>query len=263
MSEKVRKGWKWASEYLKKHCLQKGWRHGRKMNASGAKKHPFLQKFALLRPKRALGAFYRSGRKKSENRSWAIFGSKNVPRCLCFTLFGARDEKDDFCQKVVVRRRKNIKKLFLAQHKNMKSCEKWKKWFSLTFARSAKPFINVTFWARFFDQNRKNANFPLLGAKMWKWAHFPLLGRFWRPKRSRTQKLAQKWKKRFWAFWAPKTCPEPYVFHCFALGAKMMLFRLLRFSALFRFLGAKAVLASKSGKTAHNAKNGHGPEMLL
>ena len=32
---------------------------------------------------------------------------------------------------------------------------------SHSFATSVKPFINVTFWAPFFDQNRKNANFPV------------------------------------------------------------------------------------------------------
>lgn len=65
MSGKVRKVWKWASKHLKKHCLQKGLRDGRKMNASGAKKYPFLQNFALLRPKRVLGAFCSFDRKKS------------------------------------------------------------------------------------------------------------------------------------------------------------------------------------------------------
>ena len=28
----------------------------------------------------------------------------------------------------------------------------------------------------------------------------------------------------FGRLWAPKTCPEPYVFHCLALGAKKMKF---------------------------------------
>ena len=208
MSEKVRQGWKCASTHLKKHCLQKGWRHGRKMNASGAKKTHFCKISHFCAQNAFWALFTVLDAKRAMNRSWAIFDSKNVPS---FTLFGARDGKDDFCQKVVVRRRKTIKKLFLAQHKNTKSSEKWRKWFSLTFARSAKPFINVTFWARFFEQNRKNAIFPLLGAKKWKWAHFSLLGRFWRQKRSRTEKWTQKWNKRFWAFGAPKTCPEPYL----------------------------------------------------
>ena len=62
------------------------------------------------------------------------------------------------------------------------------------------------------------------------------------PKTLQNGKVGPKVKIRFWAFWAPKTCPEPYVFHCFALGAKMMLFCLSPVFALFRFLGAKAVL---------------------
>ena len=116
--------------------------------------------------------------------------------------------------------------------------------FLLPFVRSAKPFVFIRFWAPFFNQNRKKAISPLLGAEKWKLAHFPLLGRFCRQKRSRTQKLAQKWKKRFWAFWAPKTCPEPYVFHCFALGAKMMLFRLLQHFALFYYNFRDEIISS-------------------
>ena len=140
----------------------------------------------------------------------------------------------------------------------MTSCPTMKKCCLLTFVRSAKPLINVTFWARFFDQNRKNAIFPLLGAKKWKWANFSLLGRFWRPKRSRTEKWAQKRKKRFWAFWAPKTCPERYVYHCFALGAKMILFCVLLISAFFHFLGAQSVFGlQKLSKTLKTLKWRH------
>ena len=40
-----------------------------------------------------------------------VLGSKNVPRTLRFPLFGARGQKDDFCQKVVVRRIKNKKNI--------------------------------------------------------------------------------------------------------------------------------------------------------
>ena len=73
------------------------------------------------------------------------------------------------------------------------------------------------------------------------------------PKTLQNGKVCPKVKKRFWAFWAPKTCPEPYVFHCLALGAKMMIFRHSHFFALFRFLGAKAVFGlqklSKPPKT--------------
>ena len=49
------------------------------------------------------------------------------------------------------------------------------KWFSLTIARSAKPFIHVTFWAPFFDQNRTKALSPLLEQK----GENDLILRFW------------------------------------------------------------------------------------
>ena len=64
-----------------------------------SEKVQFLQNFALLRPKRVLGAFCGSDRKKSENRFRATFGSKNVPRALCFPLLGARREKDEILLK--------------------------------------------------------------------------------------------------------------------------------------------------------------------
>ena len=126
------------------------------------------------------------------------------------------------------------------------------------FRQKRKTFDKRNVLGTFLNQNRQNAAFPLWGSEKLKCAHFSLLGRFWRPKRSGTQKWAQKRKKRFWAFWAPKTCPERYVYHCFALGAKMMLFCVLLIFALFRFLGAKSVFGvQKWSKTLKTLKIHH------
>ena len=160
MSGKMRKGWKWASKHVKKHCLQKGLRDGRKMNASGAKKYPILKNSALLRPKRVLGAFCSSGRKKSSKSILDYFWLPKRTQNLMFsTVLRTWRKRWSFAKKLLFEEGKSIKRLFLARHKNMKSCQKLKTWFSHTFARSAKPLIIVRFWAPFFDQNRKNPFF--------------------------------------------------------------------------------------------------------
>ncbi len=137
----------------------------------------------------------------------------------------------------------------------MKTSKKWKMWLSHLSARSARPFINVTFWAPFFDQNRKNAIFQFLGAKKRTPAHFPPLEHFLRRNRPKTEKWAQKWKKRICAFRAPKTCPDAYVLKGLALRAKNVIFRFSCIFAIFRFLGEKQIPAPKSGKIAPEPQN--------
>ncbi len=135
----------------------------------------------------------------------------------------------------------------------MESCQKLKKVIFTHFRQKRKTLYKRNVSGTLFQPESQKRGFSIFGSKKWKWIHFSLLGRFWRQKRSRTEKFAQKLKKRFWAFWAPKTCPEPYVFHCLALRAKMMLFRLSPIFALFHFLGAKTVFGlqkwSKPPKT--------------
>ena len=130
-----------------------------------SQKTHFLQNFALLRPKRVLGAFCRFGRKKSENRSWAISGSKNVPRCLCFTLFGARGEKDDFLLKSCCLKKKKNKKLFLAQHKNMKSSQKMKKVIFTHFRQKRKTLYKRNVLGTLFRPESQKRDFFTFGTK--------------------------------------------------------------------------------------------------
>ena len=78
-----------------------------------SQKTQLFTKKALLRPKRVWGAFCDFGRKKSENRFWVIFVSKNVPRCLCFPLFGARGEKDEFLLKSRCSEKENDERFFV------------------------------------------------------------------------------------------------------------------------------------------------------
>ena len=157
---------------------------GAKWTPPGPKKRPFCKilHFGAQNAFWALFAVWAQKERKLDlGWCWA-------PKCLIILRKTSPAEMSYFCKKVVFGEEKATRKCFFAQHKNMKHNQKWKRWFPHLSARSAKPFINVTFWARFFDQNRKNAIFPLLGAKKWKWANFSLLGRFWRQKRSRTEK---------------------------------------------------------------------------
>ena len=143
MSGKVRKVWKWASKHLKKHCLQKGLRDGRKMNASGAKKYPFLQNFALLRPKRVLGAFCSFDRKKSGKSILDDFWLQKRAQNLMFsTVLRSGRKRWNFAKKLLFGEGKSIKKLFLARHKNMKSCQKLKKVIFTHFRQKRKTLDN-------------------------------------------------------------------------------------------------------------------------
>ena len=114
------------------------------------------------------------------------------------------------------------------------------------FGQKRKTLYKRNVLGTLFRPESQKREFPTFGSKKWKWANFSLLARFWRPKRSRAEKFAQKRKKRFCSFWAPKTCPEPYVFQCFALGAKIMLFRLSPIFAFLRFLDAQSVFGPKT-----------------
>ena len=92
------------------------------MNASGAKNHQFLQDSALLRPKRVLGAFYRSGRKKSEKSILGDFWlQKRAQMLMFYTVWRTGWKRGIFVKKLLFGEEKIIKSSFLAQHKNMKS----------------------------------------------------------------------------------------------------------------------------------------------
>ena len=60
-----------------------------------SKKSPIFAKFRTFASKTLFGALFAAWTAKTaENRFRATFGSKNVPRTLCFPLFGARRQKD-------------------------------------------------------------------------------------------------------------------------------------------------------------------------
>ena len=134
--------------------------------------------------------------KRAENRFRATSGSKNVPRTLCFPLFGARREKDGFLLKSCSPEKKKSKKCFyLRDIKTWGRVKKWKKSFSLTFARSAEPLISVTFWETFWKprggktdfwgQKPKKCNFLEISQKIQfrgkKWGNCKIAGNLPKP----------------------------------------------------------------------------------
>ena len=101
-----------------------------------------------------------------------------------------------------------------------------------------------------FRPESQKRGISTLESKKVKNVHIFTSGALLAPETLQNGKVDPKVKKRIWAFLAPTTCPDAYVFHCSALGAKNMisaLRALLRFSA---FWVQKHFLASKSGNTS-------------
>ena len=117
----------------------------------------------------------------------------------------------------------------------------------LTFARSVKPLLNVTFWARFFDQIRKNAIFSFLGAK----SGIVLIFRFWgafgaqnAPERKSGPKSG---KSAFGRFGLQKRAQNVAFITVLRSERKLCFFVLCSFSRFVIFWAQNQFLASKSG----------------
>ena len=131
-----------------------------------SKKVPIFAKFRTFASKTRFGCFLRFGPQKERKSILGDFWLRKRAQKLMFSTVWRSVRKRRIFAKKLFSGEEKIKKMFLlARHRNVSSCQKMKKVILLTFASSAKPLINVTFWARFFDPNRKKAIFPLLGAK--------------------------------------------------------------------------------------------------
>ena len=107
-------------------------------------------------------------------------------------------------------------------------------------ARSAKPLINVTFWAHFSTRIAETRFFHFWDGKSGILLIFHLWSTFCAKNAPRRKSEPKSEKKRICAFRAPKTCPDAYVLKGLALRAKNEIFRFSCIFAIFRFLGAKA-----------------------
>ena len=114
------------------------------------------------------------------------------------------------------------------------------------FRQKRKTFYKHNVLGTLFDQNRQNEIFKFWEQK----SENVLIFRFWSAFGAQNAPEPKSWrkskKKRLWAFWVPKTCPEPYVYHCFALGAKMMHFHLFSIFVFLRFSDAKCVFGRQN-----------------
>ena len=129
----------------------------------------------------------------------------------------------------------------------MSLCQKMKKVIFDHFRQKRKTLVKRNVLGTFFRPESQKRDFSTFGSKKVKMCSFFASGALLAPKTPQNGKVAPKAEKRFWAFWVPKTCPERNVYHCFALGAKRILFCVLSFSRCFAFWAQNQFLASKSG----------------
>ena len=123
----------------------------------------------------------------------------------------------------------------------MKSCRKTKKVIFTHFRQKRKTLDKRNVSGTLFRPESQKREFSTFGSKKVKMSSFFASGALLAPKTLQNGKVGPKADKALLGVLGSKNVPRTLCFHCFALGAKMMLFRLLRFFALFRFLGAKAV----------------------
>ena len=124
--------------------------------------------------------------------------------------------------------------------------QKWKKWFSLTFARSAKPLIIVRFWAPFFDQNRTNAIFHFWEPKSGNELIFRFWGAFGATNAPERKSWPKTGKSDFGRFGLQKRAQNLMFFTVWRSERKLWFFVIRTFLRFFAFWAQKQFLASKS-----------------
>ena len=136
------------------------------MIASGAKKYPFLQNFALLRPKRVLGAFCGLERKNGEESISGDFWLQKRAQNLMFsTVWRSARKRLNFAKKLFFGEEKTAKRFLLARHKNMKSCEKMKKVIFNHFRQKRKTLVKRNVLGTFFRPESQKRDFSTFGSK--------------------------------------------------------------------------------------------------
>ena len=129
-----------------------------------------------------------------------------------------------------------------------------KKWFPLTFARNAKPFINVTFRASFFHQNRKTRIFHFWKQKSEK-MHFLASGALFAPKTLQKRKNSPKAKKAVLGVLGSKNVPRTLRLSLFCARSENGDFSSFAQFYIFPLFGRKSCFGRPEVvKTAQNAK---------
>ena len=134
----------------------------------------------------------------------------------------------------------------------MEHDRKWKVIFR-PFGQKRKTFYKRNVLGTLFRPESQKREFCIFGSKKVKMSYFFASGALLAPKTLQNGKIGPKVKKAILGVFGSKNVPRTLCFHCFALGAKIMIFRPSHFFALLRFLGAEAVFGfqkwSKPPKT--------------
>ena len=222
MSEKVRKGWKWASEYLKKHCLEQHSRHGRRMNASGAKKTNVFAKFCTWAPKTRFERFLPFWAQKERKSILGDFWLQKRAQMLMFsTVWRSGWKRWFFVKKLLFGEEKTIKSLFLAQHENMKSCQKMKKVIFTHFRQKRKTLYKRNVLGTLFRPESQKHEISTFGSKKVEMSSFFASGELLAPQTLQNGKVGPKVKKAVLGVLGSKNVPRTLCFPLFgARGGK-------------------------------------------
>ena len=159
-----------------------------------------------------------------------------------------------FVKKLLFGEVKTIKKLLLAQHKNMKSCEKMKKVIFTHFRQKRKTLYKRNVLGTFSTRIAKTRFFHFRVQKV-EMSSFYASGALLAPKTLQNGKVGPKAEKALLGVLGSKNVPRTLRFHCFALGAKMMLFRISLIFAFFAFGPTFPFWSVLGAKSAPEAKN--------
>ena len=140
----------------------------------------------------------------------------------------------------------------------MKSCQKMKIVFFTDFRQKRKTLYKRNVSGTLFRPESQKREFSNFGSKNVEMSSFFASGELLAPQTLQNGKVGQKVKKAVLGVLGSKNVPRTLRFHCFALGAKIMIFRLSPIFAFFRFLGAKSVFGlQKWSKTLKPLKIRH------
>ena len=131
-----------------------------------SQKTPIFAKFRTFAPKTRFGRFLPFGAQKERKIDLGRFlAPKTCPDAYVFHCLALGVKKMIFVKKLLFGEEKTIKKLFLAQHKNMKSCQKMKKVIFTHFRQKRKTLYKRNVLGTLFRPESQKRDFPLLGAK--------------------------------------------------------------------------------------------------
>ena len=129
-------------------------------------KTPIFAKFRTFAPKTRFGRFVQFWAQKERKSILGDFWlQKRAQMLMFYTVWRSGWKRWFFVKKLLFGEEKTIKKLFLARHKNMKSCQKMKKVIFTHFRQKRKTLYKRNVLGTLFRPESQKRDFSTFGSK--------------------------------------------------------------------------------------------------